>query len=85
MKATSAAKAAKAENARRQAEYKARKEADGFKRSTVWIRQADFERGIKDAQLGSTNASHPPADVDRLSWVLGYCEEMERAASGLQS
>lgn len=74
--------------ARRQAAYKARREAQGFKRSTVWIKQADYERGIHDAELGSTNASHPPPGVDRLSWMLGYCEVLEQAEEarkGVQS
>lgn len=67
--------------ARRQAAHKARRESQGFKRTSVWIRQVDYERGINDAQLGSSNASTPPPEgVDRLSWMLGYCAELERAA-----
>jgi hypothetical protein len=66
--------------ARRQAALKARREADGFKRSTVWIKQADYDAGKLAAELGSTNASDAPEDRDRLSWMLGYCEHLERAA-----
>lgn len=68
-------------NARRQAAFKARREAEGFKRSTVWLKQADYDAGKLAAELGSTNASDCPPDRDRLSWMLGYCEELERAAA----
>lgn len=64
--------------ARRQAALKARRKAEGFKRSTVWIKTADYEAGKLAAELGSTNASDCPPDRDRLSWMLGYCEELER-------
>ena len=66
----------------RQAALKARREANGFKRSTVWIKQADYNAGKLAAELGSTNASDAPEDRDRLSWMLGYCEHLERAAKG---
>lgn len=68
--------------ARRQAALKARREADGFKRSTVWIKQADYDAGKLAAELGSTNASDCPENRDRLSWMLGYCEHLDRAAKG---
>lgn len=67
--------------ARRQAEFKARKLAEGYKRSTVWLKQADYDAGLLAAQLGSTNASDCPPDRDRLSWMLGYCAELDRAAA----
>lgn len=67
--------------AKRQAEFKARKIAEGFKRSTVWIKQDDFLDGRTAAEFGSTNASDCPEGADRLSWMLGYCEELERVAT----
>ncbi len=67
--------------AKRQAIFKARRLADGFKRTTVWIKQADYDAGKFAAELGSTNASDCPADRDRLSWMLGYCEHLDRAAA----
>lgn len=67
-------------NAARQAAFKARREADGFKRSTVWIKQADYDAGKLAAELGSTNASECPTERDRLSWMLGYCEILDNAA-----
>ncbi len=67
-------------NATRQAAFKARKVADGFKRTTVYIHQGDYDAGKLAAELGSTNASDCPADRDRLSWMLGYCEHLDRAA-----
>jgi len=67
--------------ARRQAALKARREADGFKRSTVWIKQADYDAGKLAAELGSTNASECPTERDRLSWMLGYCEHLDKAAT----
>lgn len=66
--------------ARRQAELKTRRLAAGFKRSTVWIKQADYDAGKLAAELGSTNASDCPTDRDRLSWMLGYCEHLDKAA-----
>lgn len=64
--------------AKRQAELKARREAAGFKRTTVWVRQADYEAGIDAAQLGSANAGECPEGRDRLSWMMGFCAELER-------
>ena len=66
--------------AARQAALKARREANGFKRSTVWIKTADYDAGKLAAELGSTNASECPTGRDRLSWMLGYCEHLEKAA-----
>lgn len=66
--------------AKRQAALKARREAAGFKRTTVWIKQADYEAGRNAAGFGSTNASDCPPGRDRLSWMLGYCETLEKAA-----
>ena len=54
----------------------------GFKTKTVWIKQADYDAGKLAAELGSTNASDCPAERDRLSWMLGYCEHLEKAAKG---
>ena len=66
--------------AKRQAALKARREAAGFKRTTVWIKQADYEAGRNAAGFGSTTASDCPKGRDRLSWMLGYCETLEKAA-----
>jgi hypothetical protein len=65
--------------AKRQAALKARRESDGLKRLTVWIKQADFEAGQLAAELNSTNASECPLNRDRLSWMLGYCKHLEKA------
>jgi len=64
----------------RQAALKARRQEAGFKRTTVWIKQADYDAGKLAAELGSTNASDCPQDADRLSWMLGCCEHLEKAA-----
>lgn len=66
--------------ARRQAEFRARREAEGYKRTTVWVKQADYDAGSEAAKLGSTNASDCPSKRDRLSWMMGYCAELDRAA-----
>ncbi len=66
--------------ATRQAALKARREAEGFKRSTVWIKTADYEAGKYAAEMGSTNASDCPIDRHRLSWMMGYCEHLDKAA-----
>jgi len=70
------------ESASRQAAYKARKREAGFQQKTVWIRAADFQAGILAAELGSANASQCPEQYDRLSWMLGYCEAMEKTTRG---
>ena len=51
-----------------------RKREDGWSRKTLWVRDADYVRGIQDAGMGSANASLPPSGVDRWSWTLGYVE-----------
>jgi hypothetical protein len=53
---------------------------EGFKSVTVWLKQADYDAGKLAAELGSTNASDCPTERDRLSWMLGYCEQLEKAA-----
>jgi len=68
----------KSADARRQAEFKERQRAAGFAQKTVWVRKADYDAGKLAAELGSTNASDCPPDRDRLSWMLGYCEELNR-------
>ena len=52
--------------AQRQAQYKRRKQAQGYRRATLWIHQADFEAGYQ--------AGHPncPPGRDLPSWLLGY-------------
>ena len=57
---------------KRQETFRSEKRADGWIRKTLWIKEADFSRGVRDAEVGSTNAFRPPSDVDRLSWTLGY-------------
>ena len=65
--------------AKRQAALKERREALGFKRSTVWIHQASYDQGVDAAQLGSgTIRDFPPDVVDVQSWVLGYAAEITR-------
>ena len=48
------------------------KKKAGWSRKTYEVRDADYNRGVGDAQTGSTNASRPPLGVDRRSWMLGY-------------
>ena len=55
---------------------------EGFKSVTVWLKQADYDAGKLAAELGSTTASDAPQDRNRLSWMLGYCEHLEKAAKG---
>ena len=65
--------------ARRQAALKARREADGYKRSTIWIHQASYDQGVNAAQLGSSTITDFPVDVEDVqSWVLGYATEITR-------
>lgn len=71
--------------AARQAALKARRQEAGFKRTTVWIKQADYDAGKLAAELGSTNASDCPTSADRLSWMLGYCDHLEKAAKARET
>lgn len=69
----------RATGANRQAALKARREALGFKRSTVWIHQASYDQGVNAAQLGSGTIRDFPADCpDVQSWVLGYATEISK-------
>ena len=56
----------------RQAEFKARKEADGYKRTTGWIHQDSWQAG-RDAGQARRPAT-VPAGFDSLSWFSGYIE-----------
>lgn len=56
----------------RQAEFKARKEAEGYKRTTVWIHQDSWKAG-HDAGRARKPAT-VPAGFDGLSWFSGYIE-----------
>lgn len=65
--------------AKRQAALKERREAAGYKRSTVWIHEESYDQGVNAAQLGSSTIRDFPADVaDVQSWVLGYATEITR-------
>ena len=65
--------------AARQAALKERREALGFKRSTVWIHQQSYDQGVNAAQLGSGTIRDFPADCpDVQSWVLGYATEITK-------
>lgn len=65
--------------AKRQAALKERREAAGYKRSTIWIHQESYDQGVNAAQLGSSTIRDFPADVaDVQSWVLGYAAEITR-------
>lgn len=68
--------------ARGQAAYKARMTSAGFRQKNIWIRSADYERGIIDARNGAFAINQLPDSVDRLSWVIGYYQELERRSSG---
>jgi len=72
----------KSSAASRQAAYKDRKRKAGFQQKTLWVRADDFAAGVLAAELGSTNASQCPEKYDRLSWMLGYCEALERMHGG---
>lgn len=58
--------------AERQAEYSARMKKDGYKRTTVWVKDEDWQAGYKAGAAGQKSA--PPAGIHRLSWFSGYIE-----------
>lgn len=64
--------------AKRQAALKARREAEGYKRTTVWVKQADYDAGVNAAQLGSGTIRDYPDGCDVFSWMLGYSTEIAR-------
>ena len=60
-------------NADRQAAFKARRLAEGWARTTVWVKTADFVTG-RQAALSRDDPADMPDGVDRASWGLGYAE-----------
>lgn len=58
-------------NATRQAEFKARWLAAGWKRKTLWVNGDEYAAGEKAARRGSS-ADELPANADAPSWLLGY-------------
>lgn len=67
-------------NARRQAAFKARKEEQGFKRATVWIREADWQAGYNAGLTGGP--LQEPAGIDGLSYASGFVEGKARRQLG---
>ncbi len=70
----------KSSNARAQAAWKERQRAAGFVMKTVWVRKADFDAGQRTAEIGNSSADDCPPGFDRASWMLGYCEHLDKAA-----
>lgn len=63
----------------RQAEYKARKIANGYKRVSVWLHKSSLEFGF-DAGFSGVPITAVPIDSDRMSWLFGWAQgEAERA------
>lgn len=62
-----------ATNAQRQEAFKARKEAQGYRRASVWIHQESWQAGF-DAGKAGQPSTPAPAGVDDLSWFSGYIE-----------
>lgn len=61
------------DGARRQAAFKARKEAQGYRRATVWMHEASWKAGFEAGMAG--NPPMPvPDGIDGLSWFSGYVE-----------
>lgn len=67
--------------ARRQAAFKARRKAEGYKRATVWIHEASWQAGYDAALAGQPSTPHS-ADVDGLSWFSGYIEGQAKRQEG---
>ena len=61
--------------ARRQAAFKERMRASGMVQRTLWIRQADFDRG---AQAFAQGLKGVPADADPVSYMLGYATQYSK-------
>lgn len=60
-------------NARRQAEFKKRKEAQGFRKVAVWIHSESRQAGFDAGKVGSA-LTPVPDGVDRFSWLAGWIE-----------
>lgn len=59
--------------AARQAAYKNRLRAEGFKQRTVWIRPEDWQAGF-DAGEAGRKSSPTPDGIDGFSWSSGWIE-----------
>ncbi|MEQ4312202.1 hypothetical protein ABNM01_06545 [Pseudomonas syringae] len=57
----------------RQRELKARRVADGYKHTTVWIHEETAKDGIRAARKGEPLA--PMDSLDPLSWAAGWISE----------
>ncbi|GAB0061237.1 hypothetical protein IBA8401_22640 [Pseudomonas syringae] len=57
----------------RQRELKARRVADGYKHTTVWIHAATVEEGKQAAREGKP--LEPLESKDPLSWAAGWISE----------
>lgn len=74
--------ARRAASAERQARLKARREAAGFRHSTVWIHTESEQAGFKIALQGRSPWPAPAAVVDLSSYFIGWVKgEEARLAS----
>lgn len=63
-------------NAERQARLKAKREAAGFRHSTIWIHTESEQAGAEAAAKGEPCApDQPPRDL--VSWVVGWARKKE--------
>lgn len=60
-------------NNERQKDLKARRMADGFKHTTIWIHTETLEEGKQAAREGKP--LKPMASKDPLSWAAGWISE----------
>lgn len=62
----------------RQKDLKARRIAEGYKHTTVWIHEETAKDGIRAARAG--NPLEPMDSKDPLSWAAGWISEKGKMA-----
>ena len=74
---TSTGELLKSPGARRQAEYRKRKQAAGMSQRLVWVEDKAWQAGFDAGLAKQPNAC--PDGLDGLSWISGYIEGKAKA------
>ena len=65
---------AKSPGAQRQEAYRLRQQAAGKRQMMIWVHEKSRRAGIKAGAVGAPSILPPEADVDGLSWFVGWIE-----------
>lgn len=58
--------------AQRQARLKARREAEGWRRKTVWVHEDSRQQGYAAGEKGEACEPEKTTGFDYVSWVIGW-------------